>query len=100
MNNINRKPVHPGEILREEFLKPMGISQIQLSEDLNTSVKIINELVNEKRNLSSTLALKLSKYFGTSIELWLNLQNNYNIYKTLKANKKEINKIRAFKITA
>lgn len=94
MYKLNRKPSHPGEILKEEFLEPLGISQTQLAEDLDTSFKTINELINEKRNLSSELALKLSRYLGTSVELWLNLQNHYNVYKILKDKGKEISKVR------
>ena len=94
MYKLNRKPSHPGEILKEEFMKPLGISQTQLAMDLDTSIKTINELINEKRNLSSELALKLSRYLGTSVELWLNLQNNYDVYMILKSKGKEISKVR------
>ncbi|MDO8548733.1 MAG: HigA family addiction module antitoxin [Ignavibacteria bacterium] len=100
MFKIERKPVHPGEILKEEFLNPFGISQTQLAHDLDTSVKTINELINEKRNLSSELALKLSRYFGTSAELWLNLQNQFDIYRILKHKGKEISKVRPLKASA
>ena len=94
MYKLNRKPSHPGEILKEEFLEPLGISQTQIAGDLDTSIKTINELINEKRNLSSELALKLSRYLGTSVELWLNLQNNYDVYMILKSKGKEISKVR------
>jgi addiction module HigA family antidote len=100
MYKLNRKPVHPGEILREEFLEPLGISQTQLSADLDIPFKIINELINEKRNLNSELALKLSRYFGTSAELWLNLQNQFDIYFVLKNKGKEIRKVRPLKQSA
>ena len=100
MNKLNRKPVHPGEILKEEFLEPFGISQTQLALDLDIPFKTINEVINEKRNLNSELALKLSRYFGTSAELWLNLQNQFDIYFVLKNKGKEIRKVRPLKESA
>jgi len=100
MFRLNRKPVHPGEVLKKEFLSPYRISQTRLAEDLDISFKIINELINEKRNLNSELTLKLSRYFGTSVELWLNLQNQYDIYWALKGKGREINKVRPLKISA
>ena len=100
MNKLNRKPTHPGEILKGEFLEEFGISQTQLAGDLDISVRVINELINEKRNINSELALKLSRYFGTSAELWLNLQNQYDIYYVLKNKGKEINKVRPLKESA
>jgi addiction module HigA family antidote len=93
MLNLKRKPAHPGEIIREEFLEPLGISQTELADSLAIPFKTINKLINEKRNLNSELALKLSRYFGTSVELWLNLQNQYDIYFILKNRGKEIKKV-------
>ncbi len=100
MLNLKRKPAHPGEILREEFLKPAGVSQTKLAEDLDISFKTINELINEKRSLNSEIALKLSRYFGTSVELWLNLQNQFDIYLILKNKGKEIKKVHPLKKSA
>jgi antitoxin HigA-1 len=94
MLNLKRKPTHPGEILNEEFLKPLEISQTELAEALGTTFRTINELVNEKRNLSSEMAVKLSKYFGTTPELWFNLQNQYDIYVISKSRSKELNQIK------
>lgn len=99
MNNFKRKPTHPGEILREEFLIPNEISQSQLAVDLGTTFRTINEIVNEKRNISSEMAIKLSKYFGTSIELWLNLQNQFDVFNVYKKNSVKINKIKPFQKT-
>lgn len=81
MVELQRPPTHPGEILREEFLKPLSISQSQLAKALHTSFRAINELVNEKRGITVEMALKLSKYFGTTPQLWLNLQNQYDLYR-------------------
>lgn len=81
MREIERQPTHAGEILREEFLEPLGITQSHLAKALHTSFRAINELVNEKRGITTEMALKLAKYFGTSPQLWLNLQNQYDLYK-------------------
>src|SRR5690554_6857113 len=99
MNKLNRKPTHPGEILKEEFLNEFGISTNKLAEDLDVSIKLINNIIKENTRLDSELALKLSRYFGTSAELWLNLQNQYDIYNVLKTKRREINKIRPLKET-
>lgn len=96
MINLKRKPTHPGEILREEFLIPLGITQSQLASDLETTFRTINELTNEKRNISSEMAIKLSKYFGTSIDLWLNLQNQCDVYNTYQKNRSKLNRIKKF----
>ena len=88
MFRLKRKPTHPGEILQEEFLIPPRITQSQLAKELKTTFRTINEIVKEKRNISPEMALKLAKYFGTSPELWLNLQNQYDLYRVKE--KKEI----------
>ena len=80
MTDLMRRPTHPGEILQKEFLEPLGITQSQLAKDLNTTFRTINQIVNEKRNISPEMAIKLARYFGTSEELWLNLQNQYDLY--------------------
>ena len=96
MLKLKRKPTHAGEILNEEFLKPLEISQSQLAAAIGVSFRSINELVNEKRNLSSEMAIKLSKYFGTSPELWLNLQTQYDVYYVSKFIRKELNQIKPY----
>jgi addiction module HigA family antidote len=75
-------PVHPGEILREEFLKPLGLTQAQLAEELGINLKVIDELVNEKRSISPELAVKLAERFRTSPEFWLRFQKDYDLWKT------------------
>jgi addiction module HigA family antidote len=89
MIEIQREPTHAGDILREEFLVPFGLTQIQLAKELQTSFRAVNELINGKRGVTVEMALRLSKYFGTTPQLWLNLQNQHDLYKVLK-NKKEI----------
>ena len=72
-------PIHPGEILIEEFLNPMGISQYRLAKDISVPARRINEIVHGKRSISADTALRLSRYFGMSERFWLNLQTQYDI---------------------
>ena len=72
-------PVHPGEVLLEEFLKPMGISQNGLALNVGVPARRINEIVLGKRGITADTALRLAKFFGTSAEFWLGLQSQYNL---------------------
>ena len=72
-------PIHPGEILREEFLLPMGVSQYRLAKEIGVPARRINEIVHGKRAISADTALRLSRYFGTSERFWINLQGRYDI---------------------
>ena len=72
-------PIHPGEILREEFMKPRGLSQNALARALNVPPRRINEIVLEKRAITADTALRLARYFGTSAELWSGLQSDYDL---------------------
>jgi addiction module HigA family antidote len=72
-------PIHPGEILLEEFLKPMGISQYRLAKDINVPPRRVNEIVLGKRAITPDTALRLSRYFGLSERFWINLQTRYDI---------------------
>ena len=72
-------PVHPGEILLEEFLRPMGISQYRLAKDISVPPRRINEIVHGKRSITADTALRLSRYFGLSDRFWLNLQAHHDI---------------------
>jgi addiction module HigA family antidote len=72
-------PVHPGEILLEEFMRPLGLSQTRLGRDLGVSPRRINEIVHGKRSVTADTALRLSRYFGTSAEFWLGLQTDYDL---------------------
>ena len=76
--NVTRKPVHPGEMLREEFLKPLGISINKLALELHVPVTRISEIVNERRGITADTALRLGRHFRTSAEFWLNIQKNYD----------------------
>ena len=88
-----RPSTHPGIILKEEFMIPLKITQAKLSKDLSMSIKTISELYNEKRGVSPLVALKLSKYFGTTAQFWLNLQNAYDLYKAYVKDKNKLEAI-------
>src|SRR5437879_2451689 len=72
-------PIHPGEILREEFTKPHGLSQNALARALNVPPRRINEIVLEKRGITADTALRLARFFGTTAELWMGLQADYDL---------------------
>jgi addiction module HigA family antidote len=72
-------PIHPGEILIEEFLKPLGISQYRLAKDIHVPARRINEIVHGKRSITADTALRLSRYFNLSERFWLNLQARYDL---------------------
>lgn len=73
------EPIHPGEILGEEFLKPLGISQYRLANDISVPPRRINEIVHGKRSVSADTALRLARYFSTSELFWLNLQARFDL---------------------
>ncbi len=79
MSKTKLAPIHPGEILMEEFLKVMGISQYRLAKDINVPARRINEIVQGKRAVTPDTALRLSKYFGLSERFWINLQARYDL---------------------
>ena len=72
-------PVHPGEILLEEFMGPLGLSQYRVAKDIGVHPRRINEIVHGKRSMTADTALRLSRYFGTSERFWLNLQARYDL---------------------
>ena len=72
-------PIHPGEILLEEFLKPLGISQYKLAKDISVPPRRVNEIVHGRRSISADTALRLSRYFKLSERFWLNLQARYDL---------------------
>jgi antitoxin HigA-1 len=82
MKETKIPPVHPGEVLLEDFLKPLGISQYRLAKEMKVYPRKINEIVLGKRSVTADTALRLSRYFGTSAELWMNLQALYDLEKT------------------
>jgi antitoxin HigA-1 len=79
MRSNKLPPIHPGEILLEEFLKPMGVSQYRLAKDINVPARRINEIVHGTRAITPDTALRLSLYFGLSERFWINLQSRYDL---------------------
>ena len=72
-------PIHPGEILFEEYMKPLGLSQYRLAKDISVPARRVNEIVHGKRAITADTALRLARYFGTSDRFWLNLQTRYDL---------------------
>jgi len=85
--------IHPGEILREEFMVPMGLSQNRLALELRVPVTRISAIVNEQRGITADTAARLGIFFGTGPEFWMNLQANYDLGCTLRDHKEELEKI-------
>ena len=79
MSKTPLSPVHPGEILLEEFLEPLGVSQYRLAKEIHVPPRRINEIVHGKRGISADTALRLGRYFGTSAEFWINLQSAHDL---------------------
>ena len=79
MTTKKMPPVHPGEVLLEDFLRPLGISQYRLAKALRVYPRRVNEIVHGKRAVSADTALRLARYFGTTAELWMNLQAHYDL---------------------
>ncbi|WP_223176100.1 HigA family addiction module antitoxin [Sulfurimonas hydrogeniphila] len=88
-----RPSTHPRVILKEEFAIPMNLTQAKLSKDLHVGIKTLSELYNEKRGITSLMALKLAEYFGTTPQFWMNLQNAYDLYKTYEKEKDNLTHI-------
>ena len=82
---LKRKPTSPGEILNEEFLKPMGMTQKQLADHLGCDVKVINRIINERTSVTADMAVRLAAAFGMTAEFWLNAQQAVEIYAANKA---------------
>jgi antitoxin HigA-1 len=84
MRQISRKPTSPGEILKEEYLIPLGMTQRQLAEHISCDVKVINRIVNGRSSLTAPIALKLSGALKTSADFWMNAQKALDIYRASK----------------
>lgn len=79
MSKRDFPPIHPGEILLEDFLRPMDISQYRLAKDISVDPRRVNEIVHGKRAITADTALRLGRYFSTSARLWINLQAHYDL---------------------
>ena len=86
--------LHPGEILREEFLKPMNISAYRLAVELHVSPPTVNDIVREKRGITPEMAVRLARYFGTSEQFWLNLQDTFAVHHVKEKYSKELKAIK------
>ena len=95
MKRLNN--IHPGEVLLEEFLKPLGISAYRLSKDLNIPQTRVSQIIKGKRKVTADTALRLSKYFGNSAQFWLGLQNDYDLEVEQIKNNKDFAQITKFK---
>ncbi len=85
--------IHPGEILREEFLKPMGLSVYKLAKEIHVPAPRVNDIVLEKRSITADTALRLARFFGTSEQFWMNLQSSYDVRKTKSELGRQLEKI-------
>ena len=90
----NREPTHPGEMLLEEFLVPLGMNQRELSEGIRVPYQRVNELVNGRRGLTPSTALRLARFFGTTPDFWMNLQVRWDLYQTERSEGAEIRRIK------
>jgi addiction module HigA family antidote len=90
----NRTPIHPGTMLLEEFLNPMGLTQRDLADGIRVPYQRVNELVNGRRGVTPSTALRLSKFLGTSPEVWLNLQQRWDLYHAQRAEAGALGKIK------
>jgi len=95
----HREPTHPGEMLLEEFLIPMGITQRELANKIHVPYQRINEIINKRRGVTPSTALRLAKFFGVSEDFWMNLQLRWDIYKAKLNEAKELKTIRAIRVS-
>lgn len=100
MTTKKMTPIHPGEVLAEEFLQPFGLTQYRLAKDLHVPARRINEIVHGTRAITADTALRLEKYFGTSAQFWLNLQTQFELAEEVDQVSQKINReIKAFSRT-
>jgi antitoxin HigA-1 len=96
----NRPPTHPGEMLREEFLIPMNLTQKQLADAIQVPYQRINEIVSGKRGVTPSTALRLAKFFGMSADFWLNLQVKFDLFSAQKKEENILKRIRSQSLTS
>ena len=93
----HREPTHPGEMLLKEFLEPMGLTQRELALGIRVPYQRVNELVNGRRGVTPSTALRLSKFFGNSAGFWLNLQQRWDLYHAQRQDDRELKRIKTIK---
>ena len=92
----NRAPTHPGEMLLEEFLKPMELTQQDLARSIRVPFQRVNEIIHQRRGVTPSTALRLSRFLGTSADFWMNLQIRWDLYQALQKESKELASIRPY----
>ncbi len=93
----NRQPTHPGEMLFAEFLEPMGLTQRDLADGIHVPYQRVNELINQRRGVTPSTALRLAKFLGTSAGYWMNLQLRWDLFNAQEEEKDELRLIRKIK---
>jgi addiction module HigA family antidote len=96
----DRAPTHPGEMLLEEFLRPMGLTQRQLAQAIHVPYQRINEIINGRRGMTPSTALRLEKFFGMSSSFWMDLQLRWDLYHAQAQDRKELESIEPYTATA
>ena len=96
----HREPTHPGEMLLEEFLKPIGLSQQDLARSIQVPYQRINEIVNRRRGVTPATALRLGRYFGNTAAFWMNLQLRWDLYHAQTSEKETLRKIQPLQTTS
>ena len=92
----NRAPTHPGEMLLEEFLKPMDLTQQDLARSIRVPFQRVNEIIHQRRGVTPSTALRLSRFLGTSADFWMNLQVRWDLYQAIQKESKELASIRPY----
>ena len=95
----HREPTHPGTMLLEEFLRPMRLTQRELAEGIHVPYQRVNELVNRKRGVTPSTALRLAKYLGMSADFWMNLQLRWDLYRARELEARELTKIKQLRVS-
>ncbi len=95
----HREPTHPGEMLLDEFLNPLGLTQRELANGILVPYQRVNELVRGKRGITPSTALRLSRFFGNTPGFWMNLQLRWDLYQAQRAEAQELDKIETYEAT-
>ena len=95
----HREPTHPGEILIEEFLTPMNLTQRELANSIHVPYQRINEIINKRRGITPSTALRLAKFFGMSEDFWMNLQLRWDLYRVKQSESKELKTIKPYRLS-
>lgn len=93
----HREPTHPGEMLIEEFLAPNGLTQRELAKSIHVPYQRVNEIINKKRGITPSTALRLAKFFSMSEDFWMNLQLRWDLYKAKQVEAKELKTIKPYR---